>query len=68
MIMRDLMKMFPDATTRQGRKKPEIDNTPDDPDFSLQVAVQSAILVVVVFAVSAIGIAVLCYLGQKYNW
>lgn len=65
--MNDLIKQFPDAT-RQNKKRPQIENTPDHPGFTLRTVIGIAIVTAIVFVVSGIGIALVIHFSQKFNW
>jgi hypothetical protein len=64
--MNNLIKMFPDDTNR-GRKKFQVDNTPDDPDYTKQVF-RDAIVVCAVIGLCVVLIAVVAYFGRINGW
>jgi hypothetical protein len=64
--MNNLIKMFPDDTKRE-RKKFQVDNTPDDPDYTKQVF-RDTITVVAVLGLCVVLIAVVAYFGRINGW
>jgi hypothetical protein len=58
-----LMKMFPNATRRARKREVRPQDLPDDRNTGLMI-----VLAIIGLPVIMVLIAIVTYLGQKYNW